>query len=48
MHYPDASGDYVYSLCDMDLLIGERQRLGIPLPLIYPTIISNLFLLRPG
>lgn len=28
-HYPDASGDYVYSLRDMDLLIGERQRLGI-------------------
>ena len=29
VHYPDASGDYVYSLHDMDLLIGERQRLGI-------------------
>ena len=29
VHYPDASGDYVYSLRDMDLLIGERQRLGI-------------------
>ena len=29
IHYPDASGDYVYSLRDMDLLIGERQRLGI-------------------
>jgi hypothetical protein len=28
-HYPDASGNYVYSLRDMDLLIGERQRLGI-------------------
>ena len=28
-YYPDASGDYVYSLRDMDLLIGERQRLGI-------------------
>ena len=27
--YPDASGDYVYSLRNMDLLIGERQRLGI-------------------
>ena len=27
--YPDASGDYVYSLHNMDLLIGERQRLGI-------------------
>ena len=29
VHYPDAAGDYVYSLRDMDLLIGERQRLGI-------------------
>ena len=29
VHYPDASGDYVYSLRDMDLLIGERQRLGM-------------------
>ena len=29
VHYPDASGDYVYSMRDMDLLIGERQRLGI-------------------
>lgn len=29
IHYPDASGDYVYSLRDMDLLIGERQRIGI-------------------
>lgn len=29
VHYPDASGDYVYSLRDMDLLIGERQRVGI-------------------
>jgi len=29
VHYPDASGDYVYSLRDMDLLTGERQRLGI-------------------
>ena len=29
VHYPDASGDYVYSLRDMDLLIGERQRLRI-------------------
>src|ERR1700678_69912 len=28
-YYPDASGDYVYSLCDMDLLIGECQQLGI-------------------
>ena len=28
-HYPDATGDFVYSLRDMDLLIGERQRLGI-------------------
>ena len=29
VHYPDASGDYVYSLRDMELIIGERQRLGI-------------------
>ena len=28
-HYPDASGDYVYSLSDLDLLLGERQRLGM-------------------
>ena len=28
-HYPDASGDYVYSLNDMDRLIGERQRIGM-------------------
>ena len=29
VHYPDASGDYVFSLRDMDLLIGERHRLGV-------------------
>ena len=29
VHYPDASGDYVYSLHNMDLLIGECQRLEI-------------------
>jgi hypothetical protein len=29
VHYPDASGDFVYSIRDMDLLIGERQRVGI-------------------
>jgi len=29
VHYPDASGDYIYSLRDMDQLIRERQRLGI-------------------
>ena len=23
VHYPDVTGDYVYSLCDMDTLIGE-------------------------
>ena len=27
-HYPDATGDYVYSIRDMDMLIGERQRIG--------------------
>jgi hypothetical protein len=29
VHYPDASGNFVYSVRDMDLLIGERQRLSI-------------------
>jgi hypothetical protein len=29
VHYPDATGENVYSLRDMDSLIGERQRLGI-------------------
>jgi hypothetical protein len=29
VHYPDASGDFVYSIRDMDLLIGKRQCLGI-------------------
>jgi hypothetical protein len=29
VHYPDASGDLVYSIRDMDLLIGERQCLDI-------------------
>jgi hypothetical protein len=29
VHCPDASGDFVYSIRDMDLLIGERQRLSI-------------------
>ena len=29
IHYPDATGDYVHSLRNMDLLIGERQRVGI-------------------
>ena len=28
-YYPDATGDFIYSLRDMDILIGERQRLGI-------------------
>ena len=28
-HYPDASGDYIYSISNMDMLIGERQRVGI-------------------
>jgi hypothetical protein len=31
-HYPDATGDFIYSLRDMDLIIGERQRVGITLP----------------
>ena len=25
IHYPDATGNFVYSIRDMDLLIGERQ-----------------------
>jgi hypothetical protein len=29
VHYPDASGNFVYSIRDMDLLVGERQRLGL-------------------
>lgn len=29
VHYPDATGDYIYSLRDMDVLIGESQRVGI-------------------
>jgi len=28
-HYPDAAGDFIYSIRDMDLLIGERQRIGM-------------------
>jgi hypothetical protein len=29
VHYPNASGGFVYSIRDMDLLIGARQCLGI-------------------
>lgn len=29
VHYPDASGDYVYSMRDLDQLIGERNRIGV-------------------
>jgi hypothetical protein len=29
VHYPDAAGDFIYLLCDMDILIGERYRKGI-------------------
>ena len=25
VHYPDASGNFVYSIRDMDLLIGKQQ-----------------------
>ena len=28
-HYPDASGEFLYSLHDIDALIGERYRIGI-------------------
>jgi hypothetical protein len=24
VHYPDAAGDFIYSLCNMDILIGKR------------------------
>ena len=27
-HYPDATSEYVYSIRDMDMLIGEWQRLS--------------------
>ena len=27
--YPDATGDYIYSIRDMDILISESQRIGI-------------------
>jgi hypothetical protein len=30
VHYPDASGDFIYSIRDMDLLIGERPVLTQP------------------
>ena len=29
VHFPDASGNFVYSIRDMDLLIGEQQQVGI-------------------
>ena len=29
VHYPDPSGNFVYSIRDMDLLIGEWQWVGI-------------------
>ena len=28
-HYPDASGEFLYSLHDIDSLIGKRYRIGI-------------------
>lgn len=28
-HYPDAAGDFIYSIRNMDMLIGERQRIGM-------------------
>ena len=27
-YYPEASGDFIYTLCNMDVLIGEHQHLG--------------------
>ena len=29
LNYPDASGDFIYSIRDMDVLVGEKQRVGI-------------------
>jgi hypothetical protein len=29
VHYPDAAGNFIYSLCDMDILIRERYQKGI-------------------
>ena len=29
VHYPNASGDFIYSIRDMDLLISEHQHIGI-------------------
>jgi murein DD-endopeptidase MepM/ murein hydrolase activator NlpD len=29
LNYPSASGDFVYSISDMDVLVGEKQRVGI-------------------
>ena len=29
VHYPDALGDFIYSIRDMDLLIGKQQHVGI-------------------
>ena len=29
VYYPDASGNFVYSIRDMDLLIGKQQHVGI-------------------
>ena len=29
VHYPDGTGNYIYSLRDMDVLIGKSQRVGI-------------------
>ena len=29
LNYPDASGNFIYSIRDMDVLVGEKQRVGI-------------------
>ena len=29
LNYPDASGDFIYFIHDMDVLVGEKQRIGI-------------------
>ena len=29
LNYPNASGDFIYSIRDMDVLVGEKQHVGI-------------------
>ena len=41
VHYPVASGDFVYSIRDMDLLIGNDNAWVLPLPKTSPIITYN-------